>query len=128
MTIQTWEAEFYPVEAVERSTNPIEATKHSLRKWEGLREENLKKHNVHIYINRVCEGDAEVIGIGIGADSCALCLYSRYVCELCPIFKFKGGPCDTYEDSEFHQWLRKGDPEPMISLLKSVLESLLRGD
>lgn len=40
MSLKTWKLEFYPVEA--STVSKEDALDHSLRKWEGLTEENLK--------------------------------------------------------------------------------------
>ena len=44
MSIESWKAEFYPVEAAEVSAE--DALAHSLKKWQGLQEESLLKHSL----------------------------------------------------------------------------------
>ena len=44
MSIESWKAEFYPTPADEASKD--QAIAHSLRKWEGLRKENLDRHEL----------------------------------------------------------------------------------
>jgi len=44
MSLKTWKEEFYPVEAEDAASNPIEATKHSIQKWKGAMAESLEKH------------------------------------------------------------------------------------
>ncbi len=47
MSLATWKAEFYPFTAEKCAAEfPEEALDHSIRKWEGLSPENLKKHGV----------------------------------------------------------------------------------
>jgi hypothetical protein len=48
MRLTTWEKEFYPItaEEFEKGTNDRALVDHSLRKWRGLRIENLRRHKL----------------------------------------------------------------------------------
>lgn len=124
MSLETWKAQYYPVDAAD--VPPAEAVAHSLRKWEGLRKENLNKHQCFI------NGDLGVIDLDteevlhIDTGSCALCAHYEYPrrCPNCPLFNVLGGVrCDGANQP--YQWfsavmIRRNtpDPEPMISALK----------
>lgn len=137
MTLQTWMEEYYPVEA-STVKDRIEAIRHSLRKWEGIREENMDKHEVASldgYSIENWDGSGDVFSID--GDSCALChLYfdGNDYCDACPIFELTGRTCDGHLDSEegnsidlhpFYMWRKRGNPEPMIKVLKECLEGEL---
>lgn len=142
MSIKTWKLEFYPAPAtVARylGTNgiqgpvmhdPVDATRHCLRKWQGLTTENLRKHGLHIEraeIFKASDFYLEKPLLRLSSDNCALCqMYmSKYVnsCSQCPITKSRGGvPCDD----EWGTFCMKDDPQPMIALLQSTLEYLTK--
>lgn len=87
MSLKTWMKEFYKVPS-NRVKSDIEALDHSILKWEGLREENLEKHNlVHIanspFITELGTDDSFMVD----SRSCALChLYLLSECEGCPLY------------------------------------------
>ena len=126
MSIETWKAEFYPVEA---DKVPEElAVEHSLRKWRGLTKENLARHEL--------TADGGVLTDSSGCDlfevyasSCSLCqVYLRkdlnQRCGACPLFEHLGKPC--YEEdtgdalSAFDAFIEHDDPLPMIAALEAV--------
>lgn len=51
MSLITWKAKFYPEPANARMSKR-DALLHSLRKWEGLTKENLKKHDAEFQVMR----------------------------------------------------------------------------
>jgi len=123
MSIQSWKEEFYPVEA--KDVPKEQAIQHSIRKFEGLREENLEKHGVlddHFVICNFGIGD-----FTLGCSSCALCLLylakSQYVeekCQVCPLFQVRGGvSCDQErQDEDLSPWHNRfKNPEHMIMWL-----------
>ena len=126
MSLDTWKAEFYPIPA--SACPPGQAVEHSLRKWRGLRKENLERHGI--------ERDGRFIGIEfrIGDETCALCrIYYdhkaayRDACNDCPIHQLTGARCDSsgspYDSfgSPYDSFVTNGDPEPMIALLERTL-------
>lgn len=129
MSLATWMEEFYPITA--DATTKRNAIEHSLRKWIGLRPENLAKHRVakgkDFFWNNSVISDGEG-GLYIESESCALCFhyYDRGEaprCGRCPLAKAREGrPCDQY-DSPYHKWLYTDDPEPMINDLEKALEA-----
>jgi hypothetical protein len=139
MTVKTWIDEFYPKPATD--TTPGEALQHSLTKWQGLRPENLKKHNVRV------SAFADVVGIdlndqrgslAINGRTCALCEHflshnDEHMdrCEPCPLSIARGNtPCDfERDDEEFAPWYafrtdesNPNTPEPMIYWLEKALK------
>lgn len=134
MSIESWKAEFYPVEA---SNVPSErAVEHSLRKWIGLRSENLAKHSVRKVTSII--HDSFGGHLTVSAMSCALCKYwytpinntpldedendYRFRCARCPLaLSREGVPCDRRlsdeRSSPWHTFTHSGNPEPMIAAL-----------
>lgn len=135
MTLDEWEAKYYPIDAdafrgrdVNDLHTQIEATKHSLQKWIGLRDENRK--------------DVVIFDIEVSSRTCALCQLTALSddgCDQCPLFKARDGfSCDEVTDNEalspFHAFsdphrnkgVNRGvrNPEPMIRELECTLEML----
>lgn len=123
MSLQTWKDEFYPVDASEVSQE--EAVAHSLRKWIGLRKENIAKHGVG---GELPFSVLDVAGasLPIDANSCSLCLhYSDSGCPTCPITRAQGHPCDVaggIGGSQWRKWRDDDNPEPMIAVLEKAQE------
>lgn len=133
MSKETWLAEFYPIPAF--ACPKEEAIEHSLRKWIGLRDENTSKHQVFAngsgtYLRERHERLAvDPVVMSIGSQTCALC--AHYLkgadCRRCPLSRARGGvPCDKDAAGERYspwaQWVRQGDPEPMIHWLTVAKE------
>jgi hypothetical protein len=137
MSLQTWKDEFYPVRAKDC---PIEdAIDHSIRKWEGMRQENIDKHGIKL-VSGVLESvpfDMKEV-LYINASTCALCHYyakeGPYGCAACPITAYKksrdesvtGDPCGNA-----YMWgigrrllVPHRDPTVMIELLKNTKEHM----
>lgn len=118
MTIETWKQEFYPTEA--DSTSKETAIAHSLRKWVGLRPENLTKHGITNYDLYTIQYKNE--RFDINGQSCALCshFFSRDWCVNCPLHKHLGQDCDD-ENMPYSIYIASRDPEPMITALEALL-------
>lgn len=132
MSLKTWKAEFCPVPA--SKVGKKDAVAHSLRKWKGLTERNLKKHGVEYDLDR-----RAVIGedgsFPISADTCALCevyfLFGKGIvapgvrrcaeepCSACPLCKSLGEACDA-EGMPYYEFVDDGDPNPMIKALEAI--------
>ena len=145
MSLETWKAEFYPVEATTENVEPEEAVAHSLRKWEGLRAETLAAHGLRVRDGRLEDGTD---WMGIDAATCALCTHylndnwpdededdeaetSRMRCENCPLFAVLGRSCDDdivdgngerIAYGPYFLFIERNDPEPMIAALKKAAE------
>jgi len=120
MTIATWKEEFYPLDA--RSIKEEDALSHSIRKWKGLRMENLKRHGLWRAWRKIYDDKEE---LAIDGDTCALCVH--YIgddeCKECPLFKYLGRKCDE-DEGPYSEFATKayGDPEPMIAALEKASE------
>ena len=86
MTEKSWVKEFYRVPAENITGASAEkCVLHSLRKWEGARKKNLKKHG----LTRA--------PIRFGAKTCSLCVWFRepydldHGCAECPLYQSRGG-------------------------------------
>ncbi len=124
MSIETWKTEFLQ--------------KTDLEKWIGLRHENLAKHGItHVDGKGWLLIDDEKT-FCVDASTCMLCeLYlpnpisddeeeedSELECPDCPIYKATCSSCSASFETPFVKWLTFYDPEPMITLLTSLKDSL----
>lgn len=120
MSLETWKAEFYPIDAHEVALK--DAIQHSLTKWIGLRPENLSKHNLKI-------GDFEIVDahtiFAIDANTCSLCAWNPLTCATCPIAEYKSTKSFSKEHTscgiEYNAFGHEHDPEPMIDLLQQTI-------
>ena len=149
MTIESWQEEFCPPGSHLDAANAdgdLPALTHALKKWEGMRPENLAKHAV-----RVGRGVLrELVGSGVMYPGlhCALC--ERYgdgctdgdgvICPLASSTPESGcngntedrpiwlDDCDDpeWDDSRtiWYRFAHTGDVEPMIACIKTALEKL----
>ena len=142
MTLKTWKDEFYPVPADDPSIETdLQAIKHSLRKWEGLRYDNRAKHDIS---SREYMGRNYIHTLGgltylyIDSGTCALCVRHIFTsnCRKCPLYLERGMKCDSsvvtgnihknmveVGRSPYQEWTINVNPEPMIELLKAALET-----
>lgn len=126
MSLATWKAEFYPVEA--HKCPKEQAVEHSLRKWRGMRADALARHDVTADCGKLKLRAADG-HLCIDCSSCALC--EHYVfdgCKKCPLARSRGGwACDSRMPSEhlspFVYWRDEFTPEPMIAALEAVAAS-----
>lgn len=133
MSLETWKAEFYPIPA--DKVKKKDTLEHSLRKWEGLRKENLEKHGVKLSGPMLTGLD----GLGymlIASESCALCVMAEKeaigemrppranasYCGKCPLYQLDKTSCDFMEGNPYNALTRAGNPEPMISLITRAIE------
>lgn len=136
MSLQTWREEFYPCSAdsEEALSKPVS---HSLRKWEGLRKENLDKHDVYYNGGMVNERVERRLkdSMPISGETCSLCASQKKrvidesikngvdcsfanLCIECPIVKTRDRDCMM----EFIDFQDNKNPEEMIYLLSLVKE------
>lgn len=121
MSLKSWKAEFYTIEA--REVAEENAAAHSLQKWIGLRQENLDKHEVFISSSLMTSVSDNKDNLGINGLSCSLCvLYHSADCDSCPLRNYLGGRCDGDERSPYGIFIDTLDPEPMISALSALCE------
>lgn len=104
MSLKTWKAEFYPKSA--KRVSKKGALDASIQKWEGLREENLKKHQIQLFAGKdiyLREKDTCRQLPHITRDiTCALCTHYLQIkgswgefadCTMCPLFQSEGKSC-----------------------------------
>ena len=128
MSLQTWAAEFYP-EPAEAAAKRGEAAavEHSLRKWEGLKAENLDRHDVGAGSRAIYDGRTDQ-GLSLGGENCALCeLRLEESCRICPLYKARDCfACDRRRPDEgfspWRSWTDNRNPEPMILWLTKAKE------
>lgn len=121
MSLATWKAEFYPLEAGECPKD--QAVEHSLRKWKGLRAEALVRHDVTADCGQLKLRAADGY-LSTDCSSCALCAHFL-PCKECPLARSrKGTPCDSRMPGEhmspFVSWRDEFTPEPMIAALEAA--------
>lgn len=129
MSIESWKAEFYSEPADE--VPELLALAHSLKKWEGLREANLARHDLARCLKDLLGANSRTFTVN--GKTCALChLYMDVcanddACAECPLRKVRGRPCDLSrrptESSPYEAYLFSGDPEPMIRLIKRAIKA-----
>lgn len=71
MSLKTWKEEFYPVEAETlKSATDKECLEHALKKWSGVRKDNLNKHKIAHMRGKVGGPEENLF---LNRDTCALC-------------------------------------------------------
>lgn len=147
MSVETWKKEFYPEKA--KSKSLLVLAKRCLKKWEGLKKQNLKKHKViplgHELYFEYKNYDKE--WFQLGKPSCPFCYMAeekieeimqkdnnaniselrRNICNYCHIKKSVGRGCDTPIKDSFSPWgefFNNHDPLPMIDLINEYIRSL----
>lgn len=142
MSFYSWKREFYPRPAHRVARK--DALAHSLKKWEGLRPSNLRRHGVVMVNARVFAEACPEKFLSVDADSCALCYWytnQKRVdkpCRGCPLERVRGGSCDEWcgadgmSESPYVHFLKASrnedlsDPEPMIFWLRQADKMLTR--
>lgn len=124
MSLKTWKNEFLKTTAFQ-SMSKKEAIEHSILKWTGLLEKNLKKHGLCITLSgTIIEPDGSD-QLRISGSNCALCV--KYIggsqCPKCPLSQHLGGRCDLFgigKSQPYTHWQETRDPRPMIKALKAL--------
>jgi hypothetical protein len=121
MSLESWKTEFYdvPADKFVGTCDQLAAAQHSLKKWLGLRQENLDAHDITIHS----------VSHLIDASNCALCAVNPKSCATCSLFEVRGGfTCDEDSTKEslspFHAFKLHSNQEPMIDLLKEAISML----
>lgn len=148
MSLATWKQKYYCLPADSSAIrSPLAAVNHSLTKWLGLREKNLKAHGLVIHKYGIAEdrNDPDDRIMEIAGCTCALCVRAKWVsksryaaefCPHCPLYKTLGRRCDTLPNavrtseqkkakvSEWESWECYQNPEPMIRALRRTYKRL----
>lgn len=134
MSIETWKAKFYPIPASEVPAK--DALQHSLKKWQGLTDENLKKHGLRKPTSfSICEEQERHAGLTIDSSTCALCFHHMdgppdYEgddgdCRGCPLYDLRGMSCFAGEAAPYAIYVGPlRDPQPMIRLIELAINKL----
>lgn len=140
MSLTTWKEEFYPIPADKAEGDVLTAVDHSLKKWEGLRADNMKRHGCYAAGSWISDDPLDVSDDGtmlLNSATCALCKYKNSLnddggCNKCPITLATGRPCDDlYADDDeaavipWDEWTARQNPEPMIAVLETTRKWLL---
>lgn len=156
MSIESWKKEFYPVEASEfygetrTIRSVLAAVDHSIRKWEGIRPANLKKHGLeHTPYGAVIESgdraDELCTRIELCSETCSLCqMFSSWECDqrshessigntcsACPLSLVNQECCtdvDNAYDIVMFNDEGNNSVEPMIRALKKARTFVLKVD
>lgn len=121
MSLESWKAEFYPVDA--KDVSEADALAHSLKKWEGLRKENLERHRGKHNEHRHIEFEDGIFMVNDG--TCACCVHwdeDDDGCPGCPLSQDRGERCDGGDDAPYGKFTLEHNPEPMIQLIQLAIE------
>lgn len=139
MGIESWREEFYP-ETGEASAKrgTLAAIEHGIRKWEGVRDENLKKHGLHRYRTGIFDEDGREM-MRLGWEECGLCWIYQCEegpkgkdlgCKGCPLVGVDENGIDIVCGGEGHgYWLvsqNRAGPEILIGELKQAREEWVK--
>lgn len=140
MTIESWKAEFYPVEAYLVPNDTLALLEHSIKKWEGLLPKNRKKHDLVVgTYGRLTSEDASDYDnvFKASSESCSLCHHynnsDEPECVKCPLYIVRGNiECDAPTEDEKREslgspwgaWAHSSKPERMIMWLKKAKDAL----
>ena len=128
MSITTWKKEFYPKEL--EKTTIAESVEHSIRKWTGLLQKNLKKHRLYrdgAYIFNKERGFKVC-----GPETCSLCHHfyekkfgKHHDCGACPLFKATRKACGYHDNNQYDRVIDdKESPMILINALKKARKFL----
>lgn len=141
--MKTWLEIYYPECADE--TKKIDAIRHSLRKWIGLKKENLRRFNVslsevdysaHVFKPKDADPESRMILLEIDSESCALCFWyykerfsiinGEHPCSACPLFDPINEKSCSDLHSPYYVFAETRDPSDMIKALRKILLEQLR--
>lgn len=119
MSGETWLKEFFFQQPEEVVNNFNLMLNHAKIKWNGLKKENLLKHNVCLKKNSLYDGES--CFLVINHNSCAFCLsFFENECKGCPIFDKLGEKCNEQRDSPYSVFLLTSNVEPMLKTLEEI--------
>jgi hypothetical protein len=130
MSLETWKKEFYPVTAKQAARSTIlQSLLHSLRKWRGLTQRNLKRHGLRLVGHTIIDGEHNNLKrFHINAETCGLCHkfyegFGHTRCSRCPLAILRRGhACDYNCRSPYHVFIWCSNPLPMIRLLEKAVK------
>lgn len=134
MSIKEWMKEFYPTKPRENIESELQAARHSLKKWTGMREEVLEAYGITYKDKRFHSGLKEDAGLykdyyPIGINTCALCEFHKLKahyefpdCSDCILNKICIECGEKY--SAYSYFIKSCNPEPMIEVLERAVKIL----
>jgi hypothetical protein len=134
MSLQSWKDEFFPKPVEE--TTVEEALDHSIRKWQGLQEDALRRHVAFGPVGFAGNMTFDDGQFDTAGSNCALCFHfnrpSSYdKCGKCPLAAARNGvPCDEGSPSDANnapwvEWTNNDDAKPMLAWLNYTKRKVL---
>lgn len=131
MGLQDWKGAFYSDVEGAKGWTDKQCFEHTLKKYKGLKKENLNKYGVQLSGAVVRRDQSEEFFLG--TDTCSLC--TKYYgieddtveneCSICPLDQ-AGYGCFTNDEDEDHKnlWAKmydENDPTEMIQQMKKMI-------
>lgn len=135
MSIASWKKEFYhhPSKRKLKKMKPSQVVELSLKKWIGLTTTNLNRHKVKVsnVTNCMIPAHRPLYSrsrfMPAGGLHCTLCsvYWNDFSCGICPLLRLRNGdPCYRGINNPYGQFIKSGNPKPMIDLLAKAYLSL----
>lgn len=119
MSLDSWEAKYYPVSAAEATDSLRQALLHAFLKYQGLFPEVLQEHGLRFDNDNIVDVKNGAT-FSLTAETCAVCEFQdkfRDGCTGCP-FNYGGCCCG----GAYGQFLEDGDPTPILGLIRQELD------
>lgn len=131
MSLADWKKEYYPVPAEQATSTELEAVEHAIKKWEGLKPIILKLHGLEKTLFELYEDEPSGATMAIDGTTCALCKRHPLDCDHCVLSEVRDGASCTMTKgraiySPYQSFTKRGDPEPMLRVLRAAKEYLER--
>ena len=133
MSMRGWLKEFYPTPA--SKVREEDALDYTIRKWTGLLEENLHRHDMVVDGVTLTDKQTGAPILSVCTSSCALCEFyydeeeegclrcpdeeEEEGCPRCPLVRY-GETCCNDNGSGYLKWLGTKDARPMLAALRRV--------
>lgn len=126
MSLNEWKKLYYPIPAARVLRQ--DSLEHSIRKWEGLSKEVLRRFGLKRHFNIIYDAKNGQDTLGISTNSCALCfqwVIRTDTCNGCPLWRIRDGkPCDEKMEGESESpyvvFKESGNNLPMLKWLKKI--------
>jgi len=126
MSIESWKQEYYTEPCL--CTNDRERAEHTKLKYIGARKGNLERHGLVKKYAGLYLKDHKLHGFPFSGSTCSFCqtYANKSGCNSCPLYR-EDQWCEINADGEdLHELVAydhfvKGDPEPMIALMDTIL-------
>ena len=126
MSIESWKQEYYTDPSL--CNNDRERAEHTKLKYIGARKENLERHGLIKNQAWLNSKNSAIGTFTFSGSTCSFCqtYANKSGCSSCPLYK-EDQWCEINADGEdLHELVAydhfmKGDPEPMITLMDTIL-------